>query len=310
MVTPVSIVVLTYNRPAEIERSLRKLDQLRHPNLEFIIVDNASEQDVAPIVNSFERATLIQLPTNRGVSGRNAGIDVATGAVIITLDDDVFGVGDEEIEWLTARFQDEPGLAAINFRVVDDVTEVQIDWVHHRRLSEYADREFPTYEITEGAVAFRASALANTSLYPEEFFISHEGPALAIQIMNRGYYLIYSPCVTVRHDHAEAGRPSWRRYYYDTRNQIWLARRHYPVGLACNKLVTGLGAMLIYAIRDGFTVYWFRAVRDGIRGVRREGNKREVMTPYTSELYRSIERTHPNLWYQAYLRVFRKEEII
>lgn len=308
MITPrASIVVLTYNRPDELKRCITELDVLAGPETELIVVDNASETDTSTVVGASKRARLIQLPKNCGASGRNAGMRAAAGEIVITMDDDVFGLRDEHLQWLRARFERDADLAAVNFRVVDEVTEDQINWVHHHKIEDYADQEFATYEITEGAVAFRKRSLDGTDLYPEGFFISHEGPDLAIQLMNLGQYLIYSPAITVRHAHAQAGRPSWRRYYYDTRNQIWLACRHYPLGMACRKLTVNLAAMFVYAVRDGYLRFWFKGVTDGLAGVPRYVSERKRMKPQAYKLYRSIERKHPSFWHKVKRRLFQRQ---
>ena len=85
-------------------------------------------------------------------------------------------------------------VAAVNFRVVDKETGEQINWCHHRKLEEFADRRFDTYEISEGAVAFRREVVIDAGLYPEIYFISHEGPDLALRIMDLGFRVIYNPC--------------------------------------------------------------------------------------------------------------------
>lgn len=307
MSTPlISIVVLTYNRPDELARCLRDLDELDASDIEIIVVDNASESDTKAVMADHPRARLIPLHENKGASGRNAGMEAASGELVVSLDDDVCGLRRRHLIALQQKFSEDSELVAINFRVVDDVTGDQINWAHHNRIEDYADNEFSTYEITEGAVAFRRSALEATDLYPEEFFISHEGPDLAIQLMNQGGYLIYSPDVTVRHAHAEAGRPSWRRYYYDTRNLIWLGCRRYPLFLGCRRLMTELGGMFFYAVRDGFLRYWLKGIWDGVKGVRHHLAKRTGMTKSAYQLYRRIEREHPGFWYRVRRRLFQK----
>jgi len=104
----------------------------------------------------------------------------------------------------------ESSIGAVNFKVLEEGTGRVANWVHHRSVEAYADAEFDTYEITEGAVAFRRSILQRVGGYPATFFLSHEGPDLAFRIMNHGARVIYSPAVSVTHSFAPEGRPSWR----------------------------------------------------------------------------------------------------
>src|SRR5256885_16860597 len=69
-----SVVVLTHNRAAELERCVQQLQTLpERPPL--IVVDNASTDDTAPrVVRSFPQVELVSCAANRGAAGRNAGV--------------------------------------------------------------------------------------------------------------------------------------------------------------------------------------------------------------------------------------------
>lgn len=302
----ISIVILSYNRPESIYRNVREILEINFPKLEVIIVDNCSKIPVTEILYEFKDIRIIRLNENVGVAGRNKGILEAKSDYIVTLDDDVFGVTAESLSRIIQEFEDQPMLGAINFKVLDDVTENQINWCHHRKLDEWSDKSFQTYEISEGAVALRRSAVLRAGLYPEYFFISHEGPDLAIRMMDVGFDVIYLPDVTVRHAHAEEGRPSWRRYYYDSRNVIWLAFRNYPLGLACKRLFIDLSALLVYAVRDGFFLYWIKGILDAIKGLPKVIKDRSQISETTMKRYKELENKNPSFLYMVQKRVFQK----
>jgi len=302
----VSIVVLTYSRPDEIRANVAGLLRLGREPLEIIVVDNASEQPVSALLPEDPRLHVLRLEENRGVGGRNAGIEAATGELVITLDDDVTGLTDADIDCIVRELS-LPEVAAVNFRVLDAVTGAQINWCHHRRIEDFGRRHFDTYEISEGAVAFRRAVVQQAGLYPEYFFISHEGPDLALRIMNLGYRVVYNPDIAVRHSHSDTARVSWRRYYYDTRNQIWFVARRFPYRLWPRKLLIGLLAMSIYALRDGFLKYWARGVYDGLAGLRRALHDRDCISARTLVRYRWLESCNPGFMYMLGKRVFRRK---
>jgi len=305
--TMISIVILNYNRPQHLDRLLSGLSMsVNYSPFEVLVIDNCSDEPVAPIVKRFGFARVIRMESNVGVAGRNRGLQEARGSIIITLDDDVFGIGDEEIQQLKEIFSD-PIVGAVCFQVLDDTEDTVINWCHHYKVEEYSEKEFLTNEITEGAVAFRREALQKSGYYPEHFFISHEGPDLAFRIMNAGYNVIYTPKIRVKHYHAKEGRPSWRRYYYDTRNLIWLVLRNYGVLSGFNKLFTGLGAMFVYSVRDGFLRYWFKAIWDGVLGGPSAIRARTPMAARTLELNRHIESFRPGFWYMVRKRLFSRK---
>ena len=100
---------------------------------------------------------------------------------------------------------------------------------------------------------------------------------------------------------------SWRPYYYDTRNQIFLAIRHYPLPMAFRKLFVGLGAMLIYSIRDGFTSYFFKGCWDGISEYKKTAAKRNVLSGDAMKRYLEIEKKNPSIWYMLKKRLLNNK---
>jgi len=302
---PISLVILTFNRPRLVRDQLERLAKIKREAFEVIIVDNHSEQPLTEIVSDYPFAKLLRMDANLGVSGRNRGIEAARGDIVITLDDDVTGITDQDINRIVAVFRN-PSIGAVCFKVLDEETAEIVNWCHHRKQDEYADRHFITDEITEGAVAFRRSAFLQAGSYPEEFFISHEGPDLALRLMNSGFDVVYDPEIAVTHSHAVAGRPSWRRYYYDTRNTIWLVLRNYPPYRGAQVLTIGLGAMLIYSIRDGFFRWWFRGVIDGLKGGRSMLAQRTPITRRTRQILDDIDRFRPGMWYMVKKRLLQR----
>ena len=302
----VSIVILTYSRPEEIRSNVAGLLALSHPGIEIIVVDNASETPVEGLLPPDDRITVLTMKKNIGVGGRNAGINAASGNIVITLDDDVSGISDEAICALEEIFADD-AIAAVNFMVLDRETDEVTNWCHHRKPHEFANKQFDTYEITEGAVAFRRSVIIQAGLYPDFFFISHEGPDIAIRIMDLGYRVIYSPAVRVWHSHCAVARVTWRRYYYDTRNLVWFAARSFPFMRGLRMVVIGVGSMFVYAVRDGFFRYWLKGLVDALRGLGKVLEDRKRISAATLARYREIARYNPGFFYMVRQRLFRRD---
>jgi len=303
----VSICVLTYNRSAVLKTLLLQLRDLCYRPMEIIVVDNHSTDDTPSVLaNEFPSFTHLRTHTNMGAAGRNVGLCYASGKVIITLDDDVIGLTDEHIRSIVQLFLSRPKLGAVNFKILHSDTDRLCNWVHHCTEEEYQSREFATYEITEGAVAFRKEALDQAGYYAECYFLSHEGPDLAFRIMQHGFDVIYSPNIVVKHRVANEARAPWRNYYYDTRNQIWLAARNFPPAYALRYLLRGLPSMMVYSIRDGFFLYWLQAIRDGLTGLRRSLRERQVLSDSTMETIRNIDARRPPLSYVLRRTVSRR----
>ena len=303
----VSVSILTYNRANILRDLLDSLHQLSYPQLEIIVVDNNSTDETEAIVlQEFPEVQYYRMDSNQGVSARNVGLSKANGDIVITLDDDIIGIDDNEIEAIVALFDKHHDVGAICFNVIDYFSGRICNWCHHYKIEEFADKQFVTDEISEGAVALRRSVFAKSGFYPVDFFISYEGADLLCRMLDAGYKTIYSPEVVVRHRHAQQGRPNWRRYYYDTRNQIWFVARNYPMVLGLRYLAKGLTAMLFYSVRDGFIKYWVKGIWDGVRSLTKVLEDRKCINKKTLRTLRQISKKRPGLFYMIRKRLFQK----
>jgi GT2 family glycosyltransferase len=291
-----SIVTLTFNRNHLLERLLGELEIFARAGAQIIVVDNASRIPAETITRLHQDVILIRAPRNLGAAGRNLGFDAATGDVIICLDDDISCLSHDALERLDEIFAD-GRIGAVNFRVLEEGTGHVVNWVHHRRVEQFSRVVFETYEITEGAVAFRRSILRRVGGYPEAFFLSHEGPDLAFRIMNEGWQVIYSPAVSVTHSFAPEGRTSWRNYYYDTRNTFWLAARNLPMGYGFRIVVRQTLAMFLHSVRDGYLKWWLKGIWHGVRGLCTAWGERRVLSDETMHRIRQIDSFRPSLLY-------------
>lgn len=300
----ISIVVLTYNRKDSVVELLDHLSALKPHVAEIIVIDNASEDGTGAAIRSeYDWADYRANAENLGAVGRSEGMLAARGDIVITLDDDIFGLTPEDLVHITESFATDDSLGVQNFRVVDYYSDKLCNWVHHCPPSR-ADESFETYEITEGAAAFRATALRQVGAYWPDFFIGHEGPDLAFRLMDAGYAVRYDGSVSVRHKHESTGRLGWRFYYYDTRNTIWLVARRMSGWMALRSLIVGLGSMAVYSLRDGFTRHWFRAVWDGVRALPQVMKTRSPMTPRTRAIVDRIDKERPGFLSMVRQRLF------
>lgn len=302
----ISIVLLTFNRPDHIKHRVREVSQLGSLVVEILVVDNYSKVPASEACDSIDaRIKFIRTGQNLGAVARNRAFEIAKGAIIICLDDDVFGLTDSSLERLVAKFED-PKIGAVNFRVADPITQRPMNWCHHYDVERFWQARFVTNEISEGAVAFSRLALQQTGFYPETFFISHEGPDMAFRLLNQSYLVVYEPDVLVFHEPATEARVSWRRYYYDTRNVFWLVARNFPIMYGIRRIIRESGALFIYSIRDGFLRYWFKGCWHGITGLPRAFRERRRPLSQTMRIIREIDAHRPPLWKLIRTRLFRK----
>jgi len=288
----------------ELLDSLATLTRVVH---EVIVVDNCSDDDTEKIVRGHDICpSYIRLEKNIGAAARNYGLKKASADIVITLDDDITGLDEAAINTIKRIFESNPGVGAVNFQIKDYYNGRICNWPHHKKEEEYADKVFRTCEITEGAVAFRSSAVEKAGYYAEYFFLSHEGPDLVCRMLDSGYDIIYAGDVSVRHKHESAGRKSWYNYYYDTRNIFWLAVRNYPVLYAIRYAMRGATVMMIYALRDGYFTYWMKGIFDGLAGMRKVMRDRRVISDTSLATIKGLLKDRPDTFYYLQKRIFQK----
>ncbi|MDW9478662.1 glycosyltransferase [Sinorhizobium meliloti] len=206
-----SVVMLTYRRDEALVETLERLEStLGTSGYQVILVDNnADGKDRRGLVEDFEDAMLVNERYNMGVAaGRNKGISVATGDVVLFLDDDaLIEVGAGFRDTLLGRFEADPRLGVVAFRsfVGSDRIEDPIEFPHTNK-SKPKDVGFDTFRFIGVAHAVRRSLLEKSGVYCPSFFYGMEEFDLSYRFLRLGYRIEYRPDFRVQHMKANAGR--------------------------------------------------------------------------------------------------------
>ncbi|MEV1046771.1 glycosyltransferase [Streptomyces sp. NPDC049916] len=178
--------------------------------------------------------TTIELPENLGCpGGRNEGLrrlaEIGDVDVVIELDDDGLLVDKDVIRRVRDRFAAEDRLGIVGFRIADEHGETQRRHVPRLRAGDPM-RGGPVTAFLGGGHAFSMRMLAETGLWPAEFFFTHEETDLAWRALDAGWKVEYAPELLLQHPKTSPARHAV--YYRMTaRNRVWLARRHLPLPL-------------------------------------------------------------------------------
>lgn len=122
----VSVVIPTYDRPTMLREATESVDRQTHPNIELIVVDDASPAPAEATLADLDIEVDVRIERhdeNRGANAaRNTGIEAATGDIITFLDDD-----DRWVPWKLERqveafdtVRPTPGVVLVGQRFVDD----------------------------------------------------------------------------------------------------------------------------------------------------------------------------------------------
>ncbi|HEX4997202.1 MAG TPA: glycosyltransferase family 2 protein [Terriglobia bacterium] len=248
----VSVVVVNFNRRALLERCLHSLEQQRFRDFEIVVVDNGSSDDSLNFLRAWSGGKdmpalrIVALGNNRGFSGGcNAGIEVATGRYIATLNNDA--VADPLwLEELAGAMDSDPQIGMCASKILLDADRRRIDKVghliyldglNHGRGSGEEDRgQYETLTETlfpDGAAAlYRRAMLDETGLFDEAFFAYGDDADLGLRGRLAGWHCVYAPRAIAFHSRsATAGEFSPLKAFLIERNRIFVAVKTFPLPL-------------------------------------------------------------------------------
>lgn len=258
----ISIVVLTYNRRAEIQRTLERLlgngestestavgaaGGTANEAAQICVVDNGSRDGTAEVIaRRFPTLRLIRLAENFGAAGRNRGVQAARTPYVAFCDDDTWWAPGA-LTRATELLDRHPELAALTARV----------------LVGPEDREDPTCRLMAaspipaipgidgiaivagllaGACVIRREAFLAAGGYEPRLFLGGEERLLALDLMAAGWHLGYAPALVVHH-HPSSLRDSAARRHLLLRNALWCAWLRRPLPGALRESLARLRAV-------------------------------------------------------------------
>lgn len=239
----ISILIITYNRPADLLALLESIHEQKDNGWlrEILIINNASTESYEA-VEAYIKAHP-ELPVaydysaeNLGVSrGRNELMLRAIGDYFLVLDDDVVFQGIENFAQIATVF-DRPlfqrsRCGVVTFRVVFfDTKELQATAFPHKKMAAYRDRdEFLTSYFTGCAHLIKKEVIDRTGVYPIDFFYGMEEYDLSYRVIDAGYSIGYSSVVTIEHKESPLGRqPGHVKLASQWQNKSVVAWRYLP----------------------------------------------------------------------------------
>ncbi|MFG3424289.1 glycosyltransferase family 2 protein [Streptomyces californicus] len=233
----VSIVTMG-DRPQAVEALLASVAMQDVRPTRLVIIGNGTalpDYTSVPGLDDLDGGvTTIELPENLGCpGGRNEGLrrlaEIGDVDVVVELDDDGLLVDKDVLRRVRDHFAADDRLGIVGFRIADEHGETQRRHVPRLRAGDPM-RGGPVTAFLGGGHAFSMKMLAQTGLWPAEFFFTHEETDLAWRALDAGWKVEYDPELLLQHPKTSPARHAV--YYRMTaRNRVWLARRNLPLPL-------------------------------------------------------------------------------
>ncbi|NJL93901.1 MAG: glycosyltransferase family 2 protein, partial [Anaerolineae bacterium] len=239
------MIIPHWNARALLDTCLPPLQRQTYPDLEIIVVDNASSDGSAAYLKAhYPTVKLIELPENRGFTGAcNAGMRAASGEFIALLNNDTEVVPGWAAALVNgfARFPDAGMLASRmmlfderdRFHTVGDSYRVDGQPVNRgvweQDTGQY-DRAEYVFSACGGASAYRRQMLDDVGLLDDDFFFSLEDVDLGWRAQLAGFRCVYIPEAIVYHMVSATGG-GVTASFYDGRNLLYVLLKNYPGAL-------------------------------------------------------------------------------
>lgn len=285
---PVTVVVLTRNRAAEVVETVGRLRALPE-RPEVVVVDNgSSDGTVARLAAAHPDVTVIEAGRNLGAAGRNLGVEWARTPYVALCDDDTWWLPGS-LHRARRALEDDGRIAVVSGRVVVAPTGQDDGTCGEMAASPVPARPgLPGPSILgflAGASMVRRDAFLAAGGFEPRLLIGGEEELLALDLAGQGWDMVYVDDVVVTH-RPSSRRDSDRRTVLELRNHLWVSWLRHPGDLAVRRTAE----VLRRARRDRTAA---RAVLRAMAGLPWVVRCRRPLPPRVAEAARLIEAARP-----------------
>lgn len=261
----VSIITVNYNG---LNDTCALIDTIpSNDDLEVIVVDNASQNDEASIIEKrYPTVKVIRSQKNLGFAGgNNLGIKVARGKYLFFINNDtILKPHISDISHLVNRLESDEKIGAVCPKIRFAWDNNPIQFAGYTPLSRITMRNrsigygeedrsqynsaHPTPYAHGAAMMVKREAIDKVGLMPECYFLYYEELDWSMMFKRAGYDIWYEPVCTIYHKESQStGQDSPLKAYYLTRNRLLFAKRNIQ---GIHKYITYCYLIGIVAVRD------------------------------------------------------------
>lgn len=281
-----SIITINYNG---LKNTCELIDTLplKDKSIEVIVVDNASNQDEATIIEErYPQVKVIRSKENIGFAGgNNLGIKAAQGKYLFFLNNDtLLKPQASDLRPLISRLESSPKIGMVCPKIKFSWNSQLIQFAGYTPLSPITMRnkaigcgevdhgQYDTAHSTPyahgAAMMVKREVIEKAGQMPECYFLYYEELDWSMMIRRAGYEIWYEPNCTIFHKESQTtGQNSPLRTYYITRNRFLFTQRNQQ---GMTKYISHLYLISLVATRDVLRYAFLRRMdlaRATIRGV-------------------------------------------
>ena len=295
-----SIITINYNGLKDTCELIETLP-LEDDSIEVIVVDNASTQDEATIIEQrYPQITVIRSKENLGFAGgNNLGIQASHGKYLFFINNDTLLTtasilppkqGDREgltsyFQPLIDRLESSPKIGIVCPKIRFAWGNAPIQYAGYTPLSKitfrnsaigYGEEDQGQYDIPHptpyahgAAMVVKREVINKVGLMPECYFLYYEELDWSMMIRRAGYDIWYEPACTIYHKESQAtGRNSPLRTYYITRNRLLFVKRNNTNAIRYLSYLYLIGIVAVKDILKSLLQCRFDLAQATVKGIR------------------------------------------
>jgi GT2 family glycosyltransferase len=240
----VSIITVNYNGEEVTCDMLESLRFVSYPNVEVIVVDNASARDCSVIAERFPEVKLIRSKKNLGFAGgNNLGIKEATGDYILMLNNDTI-VPTTFLEPMVETFLKNKNVGIVSPKIIFYYSEGLVQYAGTGKISRltcrgatngYMQKDNGQFnyeastELSHGAcMMISREAINKVGLLDETYFMFYEEYDYCERVKQAGFEIFYNGKSYILHKQSiTVGKNSPLKSYYMFRSRIYFMRKNF-----------------------------------------------------------------------------------
>lgn len=262
----VAVVVLTQGtRPEDLHRGISSVLAQTGVTTDVVVVGNGWDPATAePPLPAGVRT--LHLEENLGIpAGRNKGVPLVSGDILLFLDDDASIPSTTFITDAIAHLERDESVGMIQPRIVDPSGKMSPRrWIPRIRKGD-PGHSSAVFSVCEAVIVMPRRVFDAAGGWAAPFFYAHEGIDLAWKVWDQGLRTWYAGDLIANHP---AVSPTRHSYYYrlNARNRVWLARRNLPAVLIPFYVGSWTGIQIIRWFRQPAVLRaWFGGWSEGWR---------------------------------------------
>ncbi len=240
----VSIITINYNQSKVTLELLKSLREITYPNIEIIVVDNASPNDNPDVIKKeYPEITLLKSIKNIGFAGgNNLGVRVSKGDYLLFINNDT-EVEPRFLEPMVNLLERDQAIGMVSPKILFHHTPDTIQYAGYfpmnpytmrQNLVGYRQKDIGQYNDTKETYAIHGAAMMvprriikQIGMMTEIYFLYYEEHDWCSRIKKAGYKVYYQPQSVIFHKESiSTGKESPLKIYYIARNRILYSRRN------------------------------------------------------------------------------------